>query len=277
MIRPALAFFTVTLTVVMMVMWRNVRAIVRDTRDLRRHLLPPDSSRRPCRPPDYEAESHSFLQLTQTLSENPRAILQALADTMLEVFYVGSAGVSLLTAEDGGKHFWWPAIAGLWKPYIGGGTPRDFGPCGDVLDRDASLMFRHVGRRYTYFAPVIPAVEECLLAPFYVGGLAVGTIWLVTHDHARHFDGEDLRQLENLARFASAAYQSYGYLVAEDDRKAQLLETITALEASERSLRAVGRRRDIFVATIAHELRQPVAAMLPALAKRRTTLRVSSS
>jgi hypothetical protein len=56
----------------------------------------------------------------------------------------------------------------VWKPHIGGGTPRDFGPCGDVLDRNMPLMFSHVERRYNYFLPVTPAIEECLLVPFYV-------------------------------------------------------------------------------------------------------------
>jgi len=102
-----------------------------------------------------------------------------MADTLLELLEAGSSGISLLSKEDGGKRFYWPAISGMWKGYIGGGTPRDFGPCGDVLDRDTPLMFRHVERRYTYFQPVIPPVEECLLVPFYVRGRAVGTIWVV--------------------------------------------------------------------------------------------------
>src|SRR5260370_28340034 len=33
----------------------------------------------------------------------------------------------------------WAAIAGAWQPHIGGGTPRDFGPCGDVLDRNDKI------------------------------------------------------------------------------------------------------------------------------------------
>src|ERR1043166_6105429 len=57
-----------------------------------------------------------------------------------------------------------------WQPAgeIGGGTPRDFGPCGDVLDRDSPLLFRRPDRRYTYLQSVTPPVEECLLTPFHV-------------------------------------------------------------------------------------------------------------
>src|ERR1700730_16776728 len=68
----------------------------------------------------------------QPVADSPCIFLQTLADTILEVCRAGSAGISLLTKEDNGKRFYWPAIAGQWKPHIGGGTPRDFGPCGDV-------------------------------------------------------------------------------------------------------------------------------------------------
>ena len=52
-------------------------------------------------------------------------------------------------------------------------SPRDFGPCGDVLDQNRTLLFRHFERRYPYLLPVSPAAEECLLVPFYVAGEAV--------------------------------------------------------------------------------------------------------
>jgi PAS domain S-box-containing protein len=68
-------------------------------------------------------------------------------------------------------------------------------------------MFRHVERRYDYFLPVTPPVEECLLVPFYVQSKAVGTIWAIAHSDRRKFDAEDMRQLVSLARFTSSAYQ----------------------------------------------------------------------
>jgi GAF domain-containing protein len=181
-------------------------------------LCTEELDRRPSRPPDYETENRALAALVQALADSPRTILQTLADKILEAFKADSAGISLLTKEDGGKRFYWPAIAGVWKPHIGGGTPRDFGPCGDVLDRNAALLFRHFERRYTYFLPVTPPVEECLLVPFYVEGKAVGTIWAITHDDRRKFDAEDLRQLGSLGRFASAAYQATEFLDALEQR-----------------------------------------------------------
>jgi transcriptional regulator with GAF, ATPase, and Fis domain len=194
-------------------------------------LCTEELNRRPSRPPDYEAENRALVALAQALADSPRTILQTLADKILEVLKADSAGISLLTKEDGGRRFYWPAIAGVWKPHIGGGTPRDFGPCGDVLDRNAALMFRHFEQRYTYFLPVTPAVEECLLVPFYVEGKAVGTIWAIAHDDRLKFDMEDLRQLESLGRFASAAYQTVEFLGALEQRGEALRQSHTKLQA----------------------------------------------
>jgi signal transduction histidine kinase/CheY-like chemotaxis protein len=199
-------------------------------------LCTAELNRRPSRPPDYETENRALAALGQALADSPRTILQTLANTIVEVFQSDSGGISLLTKD--GKRFYWPAIAGVWKPHIGGGTPRDFGPCGDVLDRNSPLLFRHFERRYTYFLPVTPPVEECLLVPFYVEGKAVGTIWAIAHDDCRKFDAEDMRQLVSLGRFASAAYQVWA--------------AIDALEDAD-------RRKTEFLAMLAHELRNPLA------------------
>jgi hypothetical protein len=84
----------------------------------------------PSRPPDQEKENRALVELARALADSPRTILQTLADTILEVCHAGSVG----------------------------GTPRDFGPCGDVLDRNTTLLFSHLERRYTYFQPVMPQV-----------------------------------------------------------------------------------------------------------------------
>ena len=229
-------------------------------------LCTEELNQRPSRLPDYEAENRALLLLVRALANSPRIILQTLADTILEVFQADSAGISLLTKEDGGKRFYWPAIAGVWQPHVGGGTPRDFGPCGDVLDRDAPLLFRHFERRYPYLLPVTPPIEECLLVPFYLHDKAVGTIWAIAHDERRKFDAEDLRQLQSMGRFASAAYQAVEIMAASEQREEALRHSNAELERTQRVLRGADRRKDIFIATIAHELRQPVAAMLPAVA-----------
>src|SRR5262249_28545720 len=168
---------------------------------------------RPWRPPDYEKETSALVKLVSALADSPSTIFQTLADTILDITQCDSAGLSLLT-RDGktpdvcGKRFYWPAIAGTWKPHVGKGTPRNFGPCGDVLDQNRTLLFRHFERRYPYFEPVIPVIEECLLVPFYVAGEAVGTIWAIMHSERRKFDAEDDRVMASLGKFASSAYQA---------------------------------------------------------------------
>ncbi|HLO19913.1 MAG TPA: GAF domain-containing protein, partial [Sphingomicrobium sp.] len=203
--------------------------------------------RRPSHPPDYEKENRALVALMNALADSPSTIFQTLADTILDITQCDSAGLSLLT-EDGtkpdarGKRFYWPAIAGMWNPHVGGGTPRRFGPCGDVLDHNCTLLFRHFERRYPYLMPVIPAAEECLLVPFYVGGNAVGTIWAIMHSDRRKFDAEDDRVMASLGAFASSAYQM---LVHIDDLKIQIAEREKAeAEAHElaRGLEAKVRR-----------------------------------
>src|SRR4029077_20480678 len=162
--------------------------------------------RRPSHSPEFEKENRALSALVSALADSPRTILQTLADKVLEVLHADSAGLSLLTKDE--RRFYWAAIAGAWRPHIGGGTPRDFGPCGDVLDHNIPMLFTHWERRYPYLKMAIPLAEEGLLVPFYVDRKAVGTIWAISHDNRRKFDAEDLRLLESMSRFASAAYQA---------------------------------------------------------------------
>src|SRR5262249_36147949 len=155
---------------------------------------------------DYKKENDALVVLLSALLHSPHDILQILAETILDVTKCDSSGLSLLTKD--GNRFYWPAIAGMWNPHTGGGTPRNFGPCGDVLDCNRTLLFRHFERRYPYLLPISPAAEECLLVPFHVGGKAVGTIWAIMHDDRRKFDAEDARIMSTLGRFASLAYQT---------------------------------------------------------------------
>ena len=188
------------------------------------------------------------MALVSALADSPSTIFQTLAETILDITQCDSAGLSLLT-RDGkkpdvcGKRFYWPAIAGMWNPHVGGGTPRNFGPCGDVLDQNRTLLFRHFERRYPYLMPVSPAAEECLLVPFYVAGKAVGTIWAIMHSDRRKFDAEDDRVMASLGKFASSAYQALIHIedlkfqVAEREKaEAEVRELARGLEAKIRRL-----------------------------------------
>ena len=195
-------------------------------------LCTEDLIRRSSRPPDYETENRALAVLLQALADSPHTLLQTLVDTILEVLQADSAGISLLSKDE--KSLVWPVIAGAWQAHAGGGTPRDFGPCGDVLDRNAPLLFRHFERRYSYLR-VRPLAQECLMLPFYVEGKAVGTIWAIAHDARRKFDAEDLRQLTGLGRFASAAYRTTALLdAALEQHRASLGLMEDAVQALEK-------------------------------------------
>src|SRR5215472_1301995 len=196
---------------------------------------------RPSRPPDHEKENAALAALVSALANSPHTILQTLADKVLEVLGAGSAGLSLLTKDN--KRFYWAAIAGAWQPHLGGGTPRDFGPCGDVLDRNAPMLFTHWERRYPYLRAAMPFADEGLLVPFYVNGRAVGTIWAISHNNLRRFDAEDMRLLESMGRFASAAYRTVESIEdlkleidAREEAEAKLRQLADGLEVRIRRL-----------------------------------------
>jgi PAS domain S-box-containing protein len=164
--------------------------------------------RRPSRAPDHEAENKALIALAQSMAASPEGILQKLADTALTLCRAHSAGLSLLEEGDQKSNFHWRAIAGQWAAHRDGGTPRNFGPCGTVLDQNVAMVCSHPELDFPYWAPITPVLEEGLLIPFYIKGEAVGTIWVVAHDTSRRFDAEDLRVMTNLATFASSAYQT---------------------------------------------------------------------
>ena len=163
-------------------------------------------TRRSSRLPEYTAESRALVALAQAMATSPTGILQKLADTALDLCRAQSAGISLV--DEAGANFHWPAVAGQWACHLGGGTPRDFGPCGTVLDRNTALVFTRPERHFSYLTEVQPYLEEGLLVPFSVDGKSVGTIWVVMHDQTYRFDAEDLRLITNLATFAGSAYQT---------------------------------------------------------------------
>ncbi|HEV8200960.1 MAG TPA: ATP-binding protein [Candidatus Polarisedimenticolia bacterium] len=203
--------------------------------------------RRLARAPDYQAESQALAVLMESLADatggaGAASLMQTLAETALDLCRAHSAGVSLLEQEGGREIFRWPGAAGVWGQYVGGSIPRDQAPCGAVLDADGPLLMLHPGRHFP-LAGDGPPLVECLVVPFHCAGKAVGTVWLMAHDETRSFDAEDLRLMTLLSRFAATAYQ------------------LTLAQQAGASLRGADRRKNEFLALLAHELRNPLAAI----------------
>lgn len=171
--------------------------------------------RRPRHRPHDRLEQ-ALERLSRDLATSPRRILQNLTDTALELCQAHSAGVSLLESEGARQFFRWHAVSGRWAPLVWTTLPREFSPCGTVLDRGAPQLMIDPQRYFTPLAQVPPKVFEALLLPFSVAGELVGTVWAVSHDRSRCFDSEDRRVLAQLSEFAARAYQQLSTLSAED-------------------------------------------------------------
>jgi signal transduction histidine kinase len=183
-------------------------------------------TRRPLRPANHAAENQALITLARGMVASPNDILQKLAETALTLCGAGSSGISLLEVD--GARFHWPAICGAWSSHVGGGTPREFGPCGTVLDRNAPQLMSHPERHFSYLASVSPGIEEVLLIPFYIQGKAVGTIWVIAHDSDHGFDAEDLRVMTNLATFAAAVYQMLESKALNESTQTELQRSLGA-------------------------------------------------
>jgi signal transduction histidine kinase len=193
---------------------------------------------RPRRAPDYEREHGALAVLAREMADNPRNMLQKLAEIAVDLCECHTAGISLLD----GDVFRWEAVAGVFAAARGGTMPRAESPCGVCIDRDATQLMHLADRCFpALFAE--PRFVEALLIPFHDHGAPIGTVWVVSHDDERKFDAEDERIVSVLAQFASAGWQLWRSYEA-------------AAEA--------GRRKDDFLAELGHELRNPLAAIMTA-------------
>ena len=187
---------------------------------------------RPARKPNFEALTNAMVKLARTLADSPDQILQRLVETALELCRAQSAGISLLEEENGQKIFRWHGVAGEYAPHLWGTTPREFSPCGTVLDTDSVLLMSRLDRHFSYFAQVEPRIAEALLIPFHVGGEAVGTIWVIAHDQTLKFDAEDARVMTTLGEFAAGAYQALSGTLALKSIVATIREPLLVLDGA---------------------------------------------
>jgi signal transduction histidine kinase len=209
-------------------------------------------NRRAARLPDHEAENRALVALAQGMASSPEDILQQLVETALDLCRADSAGISLLEEEEDGREiFRWHAIAGQFAHHLWGTLPRDFSPCGVVLDRNATQLISRPERYFTNLTEALPRISEALLIPFAIGGPPLGTVWVLAHTERRQFDTEDARILGSLAKFAGAAYQA--------------LASLGSLKAAQQRLEEADRRKDEFLAVLAHELRNPLAPVRSAV------------
>jgi len=198
-------------------------------------------SRRPSRAPNYATECQALVALAEMMADSPGAVLQGLADAALQLCGAGSSGISIAEEESPEPVFRWHATAGAFAPLVGSTLPRAFSPCGTVLERNSLLMMTQPAEYFPYISDIAPFVREVLLAPFCRDGIAIGTVWVVSHEGDRRFDAEDARVLESLAKFASAAHKALTNVsaleTANEDRDQAAKEVARVATESERQRR----------------------------------------
>ena len=232
------------------------------TRSLRLEdvLITSELARRPARAPDLSAENDALFRIARRLATHasPDDVLQTLVETAVELCGAGTAGLSLIeTPADGGEPvFRWTHMAGELAGAVGACTPRDHSPCGVTLDRGAPQLFREPERYFECLASTPVPIMEGLVIPL-VGSddaAPIGTIWIVSHNAAaRGFDWEDARVMASLASFTSIALQ-----VAEAN--VQRYGSVIEPRASDRL--AIDRQKDEYLASVTHDLKNPLATIL---------------
>ena len=215
--------------------------------------------RRPARAADRDAERRALDSLAQQLAGSPRRVLQSLSDTALQLCQAHSAGVSLVE-EQGGRHiFRWHAVSGVWSGHLWNTLPREFSPCGTVLDRRAAQLMILPERYFTPLAQMSPKIYEVLLIPFSIGEVIVGTVWVIAHDESRRFDRQDRRIVSSLAKFAAVAYAGLSSLSSDDVIRLARLSKARSLP---RELPAKSIQRRVLIVDDNRDVADSLAALL---------------
>lgn len=211
------------------------------------------------RSPDYAAESEALHAMAQALTESDTAMLQQLVDTALTLCAAGSAGISLHEPRDGQySAFRWAAVAGRCADLAGQLIPTDESPGGVAIALSSPQLFVFPKRHFHCLAHVVPEVTEELVVPVPGTPKPWGALWVMSHDD-HHFDSEHRRILKSLAAFTCAALT---IAQAKADAEARAREA----EEARRAVAAAEAHKDDFIATLGHELRNPLAPIDSALA-----------
>jgi GAF domain-containing protein len=218
---------------------------------------------RPHRPADFAAESESMHRLAQALTSSDGAMLQTLSDMALGLCEADSAGIGLLERDvDGVPVLRWVAVSGQCVAAVDTTTPTDDSPSGVTLELAAGQLFSFPQRHFACLKHIAPEIIEELVVPIPGEPEPWGTLWVMSHDREHLFDGEDRRILTRLANFTCATLTMARAKADAETRAAEA-------EAARNAVALAEARKDDFIATLSHELRNPIATVDSALAAAR--------
>jgi signal transduction histidine kinase len=206
---------------------------------------------------DYEREARALRAVSRDLLSDPQELSSRIAQVACDLTGAPSAGISLITeAPSGEKHFSWVAMGGRYAKYLGGSTPLNHSPCGFTLYQDSAQLFACPGRFYESLTGADPELVEGLVVPIKgAHDLRLGTIWVASHGAGPEFDLEDARILGSLGDLFGAALE----LRRSRDAALQRAERMAQ---SAMDVAAASDRKSNSMATVAHELRNPLQPII---------------
>jgi two-component sensor histidine kinase len=196
---------------------------------------------------DYRREKIAIQDLAQQMVDHPEEVMPRLVGLAMEACDAQSAGISLYEPDPPNPGiFRWHHLAGRFASFSGRTTPRDFSPCGIVLDGRAPILVARPEHVYPYLADAGVPLCEGLLLPLYVTSTApAGTLWVITHDEQRHFDSGDARVMTELAAFAGLALRMIG--------------DAAALRATEERLQTALKHQEMLTLEMSHRVKNLLA------------------
>src|ERR1700733_10650912 len=160
---------------------------------------------RPPRKVDTLREKRALQELAVLMADDPGRVLPEFVSLAMEMADGVSAGLSLYEKHPAPGIFRWHHLQGILARFTGATTPRNFSPCGVVLDLDAPVLTAHSEHAYDWLAEHNVSLPEVLLVPLHIGGKEpTGTLWIVS-DEDGHFHSEHVRVTTELASFVAIA------------------------------------------------------------------------
>ena len=150
-------------------------------------------------------EQLALKKIAEQFSAPPEAMLQELLQAAVDYCGADSAGVSLEEQDETGNlRFRWIAVAGSFKKYLHGTTPRKFSPCGVCIDQWRPQYYKVTKPYYDFLGVTAEPILDGMLIPWESNALR-GTIWVVSHKTESAFDMSDYTMLKRLADLISVA------------------------------------------------------------------------